>query len=97
RPAGLVDAINLSALVRLAEPTEETPVQVEINDTGGLTVRDEIGPLHGPRPADAPGIGVVLRDLTRLARARALRCLIERPEQALSTPVLVEFGLVENG
>jgi hypothetical protein len=97
RLADLVGAINSAPLVRLADPGEECPVQVEIDDADGLTVRDEFGPLHAPRPADTTGIRLVVRDLTRLARARALRCLTEEPEEALPTPVSVEFGQVEDG
>lgn len=92
----LARAIDTAPLVRQAEPDEDCPVRVEAGGDG-LTVIDEIGPLHAPRPGDAAGIRQVLRDLTRLAQARALRCLSEDQEQALATAVTVEFGQVENG
>ena len=97
RLADVIRAVGAVALLRVAEPTEECPVAVEVDDAGHLTVRDGIGPLHPPRSADATGIAQVMRDLKRLARASAFRCLTEEPEHALSTPITVEFGRVENG
>jgi hypothetical protein len=93
RSAALARAIDAAPLVRLAE---NGPVQVVVDETGGATVRDEIGPLHAPRRADNGGVAAVLRDLNRLAMARALRCLAEETGQGLRTPVTVEFGQVEN-
>ncbi|WP_103350726.1 caspase family protein [Amycolatopsis sp. CA-128772] len=95
-PPSLVQAIELAPLLRLAGPGEECPVQVA-HDAGGLTVRDESGPLHRPRPAGAEGVRQVVRDLTRLSRAHALRCLTEGPGEALPLPVSIEFGRVEGG
>jgi hypothetical protein len=97
RVGDLVRAIEAAPLVRLAEPDEECRVHVDVGDMGGLTVRDEVGPLHPPRLADPAGVGLVVRDLTRLARAHALRCLAEDLEHTLPGPVSVEFGLVEDG
>jgi hypothetical protein len=93
RSATLTRAIDAAPLVRLAE---DGPVQVVIDETGGATVCDEIGPMHAPRPSGTGGVVAVLRDLTRLAMARALRCLAEETGSTLRTPVTVEFGQVEN-
>ncbi|MEV6829497.1 caspase family protein [Amycolatopsis sp. NPDC051102] len=95
-PASLARAIELAPLIRLTGPGEDCPVEVG-HDAGGLTVRDESGPLHRPRPAGEDGIRRVVRDLTRLARARALRRLSEGPGEALPLPVSIEFGRVEGG
>lgn len=94
-PLDLAAAVDAAPLVRVAESDEDSPVAVDCRD--GLTVRDERGPLHAPRPADASGVRKVVQDLTRLARARALRRLAEDIEDTLRTPVTVEFGLVVAG
>lgn len=93
--AALVGGIDAAPLIRRAATDEDSPVRVEVDAAGGLTVHDRIGPLHEPRAAtDSES---VVRDLTRLARASALRRLAAGPGEALSTPVRVEFGVVEDG
>lgn len=94
-PADLVRAMADAPLLRLAESDEDSPVRVVCRD--GLTVHDERGPLHAPRPVDGTGVRRVVQDLTRLARARALRRLAEDTGDTLSTPLSVEFGQVEHG
>ncbi len=97
RLAPLARAIELAPLIRLGEPGEDCPAQVGADDEGGWVVHDEIGPLHRSRPAGPDGVRRVVRDLTRVARARALRCLSEVPGETLPLPVSIEFGRVEAG
>ncbi|HZN73955.1 MAG TPA: caspase family protein [Micromonosporaceae bacterium] len=97
RRAELIRALGSTPLVRPAEPGEDCTVEVAVDSEGGLTLRDEVGPLHDPRPADSVGIGHVVQDLKRLAQAKALRRLTGEPNQTPQTPVTVEFGRVENG
>ncbi len=95
--APLARAVEAAPLIRLGGPAEECPVRVGRDDDGGLVVHDESGPLHRSRPAGPDGVRRVVRDLTRVARARALRCLSERPGEAADLPVSIEFGRVEAG
>ncbi|WP_410597379.1 caspase family protein [Amycolatopsis sp. lyj-23] len=94
----LAKAIEEAPLLRVGEPGDDCPAEVGGDDAGGLVVRDGIGPLHrSSRPAGPDGVRRVVRDLTRIARARALRCLSEVPAEALPLPVSIEFGRVEAG
>ncbi|MGW3992443.1 caspase family protein [Amycolatopsis sp. NPDC004772] len=95
--APLARAVEAAPLIRLGRPGEESPVEVGRDDDGGLVVHDESGPLHRPRPAGSEGVRRIIRDLTRVARARALRCLSEQPGEAPDLPVSIEFGRVEAG
>jgi hypothetical protein len=97
RLAPLARAIGLAPLIRPGEPGEDCPARVGTDDEGGLVVHDEFGPLHRSRPAGPDGVRRVVRDLTRVARARALRCLSEVPGEALPLPVSIGFGRVEAG
>ncbi|GAB3430904.1 caspase family protein [Actinophytocola sediminis] len=95
--AALTRAVEAAPLVRAAEPAERGEVAVTVDGAGELVVGDRFGPLRAARPADAAGIDTVVRDLTRLARAHALRGLAERQLAALDSPIAVEFGLVDSG
>ncbi|WP_328618137.1 caspase family protein [Amycolatopsis sp. NBC_00355] len=97
RLAPLARAIELAPLIRLGEPGEECPAEVGSDDRSGLVVYDEFGPLHRSRPDGSDGVRRVVRDLTRVARARALRCLSEVPGEELPLPVSIEFGRVDAG
>jgi len=68
-----------------------------VNDDGELVIWDRVGPLHRPRRPDAEGVESLVRNLTILARAEALRRLADDPTYALDIPVEVEFGLVVGG
>ncbi len=95
--ADLVRAMGTAALVRMAEPGEHAEIEVRIDGAGALTVYDRIGPLHAPRPADAPGIARIVQDLKRLAQAHLLRRLAEEPGSGLGGALEVEFGVVRDG
>ncbi len=98
RGVDLLAAMAASKLVRPAEPEEDTQYEVWIDAAGDLTVSDHLGPLHThPRPCNRTGITAVIADLERLSRANGLRLLTEESDEALDTPVTVEFGLVEDG
>ena len=103
RGAALVDAIAASPHVRSAAPDEACAVAVGLTPDGRLVVTDRIGPLHTPQDADARGVARVMRNLTRLARATALRSLtgdphagLDDPQAALDEPVDVEIGLLDD-
>lgn len=87
----------------LAEAIDKTPVLRSATgdvahvrlmaDEDGYTIHDSAGPLHEPRTA----VSSVVADLTRFARARALRSLTEPVGLALGEPVEIRFGRVSEG
>ena len=97
RAAELVAAMAASTFVRPAgpdDPDDRWLAEVLVDDAGRFTIHDRIGPLTGPRPP-GDGVGPVLRDLERLARAVAVRALTEDPRWAHDHPVTVEWGRVD--
>jgi hypothetical protein len=97
RTAALFDAIAVSRHLRPAEPGEIYAVHVDVNPDGRLVVSDQIGALHAPRAAGGAGLRRVVRDLTRMAHAAALRGLTDDPHSTLDGPVGVEIGLLGDG
>lgn len=90
--ATLARAVDAAPLLR-ATDDGRADVAVEVDGAGGLVITDRYGPLRSARQADGDGVALVVRDLTRLARAHALRTLADRQLAALDTPLTVEFGL----
>lgn len=97
RAAELVRSVSAAPMLRPAEPGEPYAAVVRIGDSGELTVRDRIGPVTPPRPADPAGVDKVIQDLTTLARASALRDLVGDVTWALDAPITVEWGQVVGG
>lgn len=96
RSGDLERALEASPLLRAAENDDPTSFEVLIDADGGLTVTDSAGPLHAPRSAGPDGVGRVVRDLTTLARAQALRGLAADGVWALNAPVDLEWGVVRD-
>lgn len=98
---GIRRLLEASPMVRPAGPGDDpVVVTVKADDEGRLTVHDRVGPLYEPRPSGAPGPAAdrdVLTDLTRIARAQALRELADDPAFALGGTVTVEWGTVIDG
>ncbi|HEV2637927.1 MAG TPA: caspase family protein [Actinocrinis sp.] len=94
RTAAVAAAVESSALLRAARADEPWLAAVQVDEDGGLTVADRIGPLHPPRrAADARP---VLRNLEALARVVALRRLaVQDDTWAFHAPVTVEWGTVQ--
>ncbi len=92
----LAEAVDPVPFLRIAEKDATAPLRVEVDDDG-LTVHDEIGPLHTPRPADAAGTAQLVGDLTRLGRAHVLKRLSEPAGLTLPTSVSITFSRVVQG
>ncbi|MEU0878641.1 caspase family protein [Lentzea sp. NPDC005914] len=95
-PDELASVVDAVPYVQLATPDSAQAVRVEANDDG-LTVHDDLGPLHAPRTQDAAGTTELVSDLTRLGRAHALKRLTEPAGLALTTPVSIAFSRVVRG
>lgn len=92
----ITTAVRSAPMLHIAADDVQTPVLVGAYSTG-LVIHDASGPLHRPRPVDATGTALVMGDLTRMAKARALRTLTESSSVSLTTPVTVEFARVAAG
>lgn len=97
RAADLRRALAEAPLLREADGDESWSVQAQIDTDGALTLADRFGPLHEPRPNSPSSTADAVRDLTRLARAAALRALSTDPRWSLNAPISLEWGLVRNG
>jgi hypothetical protein len=96
RAVALVRAVTTAPMLWRAE-SDDWLAEVSIGDSGALTVSDRVGPVTSPRLPDPVGIAQVVRDLTTLARAEALRDLAGDEVWALHAPVTVEWGMVRDG
>lgn len=96
--AALTSAVEAAPLLRAAEPGETWQAAVRLDEGGGLTVEDTVGPVHPePRAADGAGVKQVVHDLTAMARASVLRRLAADANWELHAGVTVEWGLVRAG
>ncbi len=95
-PGDLAPAIDAVPYVKVATPDSPQAVRVETHDDG-LTVHDDLGPLHTPRTPDTIGTTELVGDLTRLGRAHALKRLTAPAGLALTTPVSIAFSRVARG
>ncbi|MEU4192771.1 caspase family protein [Kribbella sp. NPDC026611] len=96
--ADLVKAMSMRPLLRLADPTTDgqVPIEVALDAQGELVVRDNGVPLHPPYPATTLGINSVMGNLQRIAQADALRRLAGDRARPLSHGVVFEWGRVQN-
>ncbi len=95
--AMLAKAVALNPILRPAEEDEPCPAQVRLDDAGGLTIWDHVGPLHQPQPSDPLGIDHIVQNLKRLAWANGLRSLAPDLAHTLQAEIDVEFGVVNDG
>jgi hypothetical protein len=106
-PVGLVAAgaagpllrrrIETIPILRAADPDEDCLAEVVADESGALTINDQIGPLLPPKSPDDRPIDEVVRNLQRLAWAASLRRLTAEPDHELDVPIEVEFGTVKDG
>jgi len=89
--------IEMIPILRAAEPDEDCPAEVHADESGALTITDQIGSLLPPKSPDSPHLEEVVRNLQRLAWATSLRRLTAEPDHELDVPIEVEFGTVKDG
>lgn len=87
----LTTAIDAVPLLGTATD-DRAHVRLETGEDG-YTIHDTEGPLHSPRST----VTDVLADLKRVARARALKSLVEPVNLALAEPVSIRFQRVSDG
>lgn len=97
RVADLVRAVARAPLLRVAGENEPWSVQVRIDADGTVASADRLGLLRDPRPLSDTGIAETVGDLTKLARAAALRGLTSDTRWSLNARVAYEWGLVRDG
>ena len=90
-------ALESTVLARPARRGAEWTAEIRFDDSGGVVLRDRIGPLHPPYPDDAGGYADLARAVLIHAQATQLRRLIGDPSYPLGTEVTVDWGLVVDG
>ena len=100
-PDPALDAVRTAAdeslYVRPVADRPDEPVLARVDITpAGLLLRDAVGPVTEPGPADADGARALVRNLDRMARAVQLREL-DGGGPALGAALVVSWGTVEAG
>ncbi len=88
----MVRSVRADPVLRMASADDVGVVRVAAGPEG-IALHDVVGPVSYPKPTAHR----LLRDLKRIARARALLRLSEDPGMALPAPVRVELAQVVDG
>lgn len=97
-PAGLPpDVLAAAPLARPAGPGEKWTLEIHVDASGGVVLRDHIGPLHPPYAGDPDGYAKLAQAVMIFAQATQVRRLIGDRSFPLDVDIEVEWGLVADG